>query len=192
MLDSKNLAPSEEQNRQQFAEALPMEGFRDIFLRADNMGDVAEIASIVTPELAIYQPWLKDSESITKGVRGSCEEMEQGAGLQYRIVRQKEDGVHIIGSVSVYPSEREPRHFLGYWLVESERGQGIATAAARTALEYAKQVFGTTEVGLQILDSNIGSRKLAQGLGAVEIETGLETVDFADEPQPYHIWRLQL
>jgi RimJ/RimL family protein N-acetyltransferase len=60
----------------------------------------------------------------------------------------------------------QPAGELGYWLVPSARGKGIALAAVKTMLETVAPASGVRSVVLDIEDGNTASMRLADRLGA--------------------------
>ncbi len=65
------------------------------------------------------------------------------------------------------------RVYMAYWLVPSARGAGLATCAARTLLEWARDSGYATEITLMIKPGNAPSRAVAARLGA-RLRPGVE------------------
>lgn len=55
---------------------------------------------------------------------------------------------------------------IGYWLRSSQRGRGIATAAARLLIEIAFRELKLTRAELVIRPDNLESRRVAEKVGA--------------------------
>ena len=77
------------------------------------------------------------------------------------------DDNRAIGTVAVSdPVWAEKRAALGYWLVKSARGKGIATRAVTLARDWALGELGLEVLELEIEPANEGSVALARRLGA--------------------------
>lgn len=71
-----------------------------------------------------------------------------------------------IGVMSVRGHERDQgRASVGYWVVGSARGQGAATAALRTATDWALTELGISRVELYAEPWNTGSLRTAEAAG---------------------------
>lgn len=55
---------------------------------------------------------------------------------------------------------------LGYWVRQSDQGQGVATRAARALAEFGFEVLGLVRIEIVIAVDNVASRRTAERLGA--------------------------
>ena len=64
---------------------------------------------------------------------------------------------------------------VGYWVARDARGEGVATGALGSLVEWGRRELRLVEVRLQVLDGNVASQRVAERAGFER--AGLERVD---------------
>ena len=110
-------------------------------------------------------PWRYTPGEARAWIQRLSERRDAGSGLALAIV---ETGGHRpVGNVNLVRfSETRHEAALGYWLLPSARGRGLATTAARILSEWGFQELGLERVELAILPENAASHTVASRLGA--------------------------
>lgn len=110
-------------------------------------------------------PWTYSLAEATAWVARNRERRSQGVALPLAIVEAVGD--EVVGNVNLIRfSDDGTRAELGYWLVPGARGQGLASAAARTLTSWGFEAMGLKEIELAILPENVASQRVAKRLGA--------------------------
>lgn len=120
-------------------------------------------------------------------------EMDQGTGMQYRVLEGSgTDFPRMVGTVTLHsykPEEREA--FLGYWLAEEAAGKGYASNASRRLVQYAKEVWDLDHINMEIAPTNDNSERLALALGAeLTDRSRLETPHNGQPPRIVRTWSM--
>jgi ribosomal-protein-serine acetyltransferase len=71
---------------------------------------------------------------------------------------------------------------LGYWVSESQRGKGLATAAARMALDIGFNDLRFTRIEIFALPFNLASQQVAKKLGATSEGVARNRLHFQGKP----------
>jgi len=147
----------------------PVEGLGDGAIRLRLMSDAdvpAVAAACDDPEIARYttipSPYSRRHarEWLMQGRRG----LESGTDLQTLII--DESTGELLGSVGL--SGLDPataRCAAGYWVVASERRNGVATRGLRLLCRYAVEELGVARVELWIDPGNNASLRVAERVG---------------------------
>jgi len=99
-------------------------------------------------------------------VTGRIEWWQLGRGVTLGIaLREKQD--EIIGTVSLRSYPRDGRAELGYWLAVPAWRQGLATEAARAAVDFGFRELGLARIYAQVLAGNDASLGVLAKLGMV-------------------------
>ncbi|MFD8582815.1 GNAT family N-acetyltransferase [Streptomyces californicus] len=97
-------------------------------------------------------------------VRRQWERAATGAGYPFAIVRSRDR--RPVGAIGLWLRELPAgRASLGYWLVPSARGQGIASAALRTVTGWALHDLGIPRLQLCVEPWNTASARIAEKSG---------------------------
>lgn len=73
----------------------------------------------------------------------------------------------LLGTVSLRRYQRDRRAELGYWLAAPAWGRGIATEAARAAIDFGFRELGLARIYAQVLAGNRASLRVLDKLGLV-------------------------
>jgi [ribosomal protein S5]-alanine N-acetyltransferase len=110
-------------------------------------------------------PWSYSLVEATAWVTRNREKRSRGEVLSLAIVEA--GGDEVVGNVNLGRfSDDGSRAALGYWLVPSARGRGLASVAARTLTNWGFHVMGLERIELAILPENAASHRVAERLGA--------------------------
>jgi ribosomal-protein-alanine N-acetyltransferase len=110
-------------------------------------------------------PWSYSLDEATAWVVRNREKRSRGEVLSLAIVEAGRD--EVVGNVNLVGfSDDGTEAALGYWLVPSARGRGLASAAARTLTDWGFGVMGLEQIELAILPENTASQRVAERLGA--------------------------
>ncbi len=118
--------------------------------------DVCQFTSVPwSYSLAEATAWtIRTRQNRSEGKVLSLAIVEMGSGL-------------VVGNVNLSRfSEDGNEAALGYWLVPSARGRGLASAAARTLARWGFEAMGMKRIELAILPENTASHRVAERLGA--------------------------
>ncbi len=114
-------------------------------------------------------------ELATDWIRRQFERAQSGTAMVFAIVAAGElSPVGMVGLFGLDLGDRTAR--LGYWLLGSARGRGIATAAARALTGWGFDCLGLTQVLIDREPRNLASAGIAQRLGAEQ--TGARLVEY--------------
>jgi len=89
----------------------------------------------------------------------------------------------LIGSVGI--SQINTIHHFGnlaYWTAAAHCNRGVASRAARLALEFAFENMGLTRVEVVVRTDNVASQRVAQNIGARLEGTARNRIFFKDSP----------
>jgi RimJ/RimL family protein N-acetyltransferase len=77
--------------------------------------------------------------------------------------------LEFLGSIGLYRIDQHNRRAeVGFWLLPSARGRGLATRAVRLVTGWALESLGFHRVEITTAPDNAATRRLAAGLGFVE------------------------
>ncbi|MFC7219865.1 GNAT family N-acetyltransferase [Streptomyces polyrhachis] len=136
-------------------------------LRPWEFGDLALVREASSDEhipLITTVPSTYSQEAGEAFVRRQWERASAGSGYPFVIVRV-EDG-QPLGTVGLWLKDlNEGRASLGYWVVESARGQGVAAEALRAVAAWALGDLQIPRLQLYVEPWNIASRRTAERVG---------------------------
>ncbi|MGF7229178.1 MAG: GNAT family N-acetyltransferase [Candidatus Saccharibacteria bacterium] len=154
----------------EYAPVIPVPHVDELELRLIDPGDAPMLHDFVRENQAHLQDFQSQvarlgeaPERAVAAVQYSIAALATGRFLQYRVMHAEE----MAGTVTLFDRNTTAAK-VGYYIGKNFIGQGFAPRAARALIEYAKQpdVWGLTQVDLQIADSNVPSHHVAQRLGA--------------------------
>lgn len=117
-----------------------------------------------------------------------------GTSAYYKILRDTgppENVRQYVGAAGLLDRQRhegEDVAELGYWVVEAASRQGITSRATRSLVDYGLHKWGLDRIILHTHPDNIGSRRVAEGLGA-ELVTEIR-VEGPYGPQATDLWEI--
>lgn len=89
------------------------------------------------------------------------------AGTAYSMGIFSEDGELLLGGIGINQINREHNFAqVGYWIRQSQQGQGIAPRALVMIAGFGFKVLGLTRLEIMVQDGNHGSRRVAEKAGA--------------------------
>ena len=110
-------------------------------------------------------PWSYSLAEATAWIIRNRQKRSEGKVLSLAIT--EEDSSSVVGNVNLTRfSEDGNEAALGYWVVPSARGRGLASGAARTLARWGFEAMGLARVELAILPENTASHRVAEQLGA--------------------------
>ncbi len=110
-------------------------------------------------------PWTYSPAAARAWIRRLEQRRSSGTGLALAITRAGQD--QALGNVNLIRfSDDGCEAALGYWLVPTARGQGLASAAARLLCCWGFEQLALERIELAILPGNTASIHVAQRLGA--------------------------
>ncbi len=137
-------------------------------LRLDDARAVADRAGdrqVARYLLAVPSPY--PVALATRWIVGRLAWWGQGRGVTMAIAR-RDDPDALIGSVSLRRYHRDRRAELGYWLGADSWGEGFATEAARTLVDFGFREMGLSRIYAQVLEGNRASCQVLAKLGMIE------------------------
>lgn len=110
-------------------------------------------------------PWSYSLAAATDWIVRNREKRSRGEVLSLAIAEPNRGAA--VGNVNLVRFSADGQQAaLGYWLVPSARGRGLASAAATTLAAWGFETMGLKRIELAILPDNIPSRRVAERLGA--------------------------
>ncbi|MFG1906792.1 GNAT family N-acetyltransferase [Kribbella sp. NPDC048928] len=138
-----------------------------IVLREWDLGDLPLVREASSDEyipLVTTVPSTYSREAGEAFIRRQWERASAGSGYPFVIARV-EDG-RGLGMVGLWLRElEEGRASLGYWVVGSARGQGIAAEAVRTVVAWALDELHIPRLHLYVEPWNVASQRTAERAG---------------------------
>ena len=119
-------------------------------------------------ELMVWLPWAHRDYAIeeTRAWIESCaEKWAQGTEYNFAILDAR-DGSFLGGCGLNQVNRAEGFGNLGYWVRTSRTRQGIATAAARLAVQFGFGQLGLKRIEVGAATGNVASQRVAEKLGA--------------------------
>lgn len=115
-----------------------------------------------------WLPWCHAAYSLAEaGQWLDAGERELRSGAAYSMGIFSEDGGLFIGSIRINGINREHNFAqVGYWVRQSQQGQGIAPRALGMVARYGFRVLGLTRLEIVIQEDNHASRRVAEKAGA--------------------------
>lgn len=148
---------------------LGVPGQEHVHLKLTERDDASRLLDIAEayPDLGAYQAWARHPDDLHEDIERVLSDTEAGTCIQYRIMHKGESAAEIIGGVTFYPDAVDAKAWnIGYWLLESFRGRGIAKRAVITGVGYVASALAIDQVGVEIPEENTPSQYLAQSVGA--------------------------
>lgn len=110
-------------------------------------------------------PWSYSLAEATDWVLRNRQKRSRGQVLSLAIIDI--NGRSVAGNVNLTRFSDDGREAaLGYWLVPTARGRGLASAAARALTSWGFDAMGLKRIELAILPENTPSHRVAERLGA--------------------------
>lgn len=154
---------------ERFTAGVPVEtGFGEqVVLRRLGTGDAEAFAAHVAADLErlrTYLPW-PDPTSTAEGARawlGRYEAQQEGRVVVLGIWA----GTRLLGGVLLFEHDREAATIeIGIWVVAAAEGCGVASAACRELIAFARRELGVERVEWRAASENVASVRLAGRLG---------------------------
>jgi len=121
------------------------------------------------PELSRYETWAHAGytlEEAAEYVNWWRETRTAGSAYYFAVLELGSDV--LLGSCGLSDLVSEHRRAgLGFWIRQSRTGEGFATDAARTVMQFGFEDLGLNRVELEIAVDNAASRRVAEKLGCV-------------------------
>jgi RimJ/RimL family protein N-acetyltransferase len=147
----------------------------NIRIRPYNSQDVEGMFDVVSSsvnEMIEFLPWVYREYSIsdaTYWVAGTKRNWE--SELQYDFVVEDIATGQFLGGVGLLGVDRAGKTAdLGYWIRTDAAGKGITTAAARLAIQFAREVLELKTLEITVGIKNKASIKVAEKLGGTFIK----------------------
>ena len=149
-----------------------------ITVRELRESDAEELYTLVDRNrvhLGKWFPWVArqaSADDSLKNIVDTRAKCRTGNGIRVCI----EVGGSIIGDIALLPIDQTGRRAnLGYWIAAEGEGRGIMTMCCQRILGYGFERLGLNRVVLRAEKENWRSRKLAERLGFVEVESDGES-----------------
>ncbi len=144
-----------------------------VTLRSFTLDDVPAVtAACQDPEISRWTaniPWPYEDEHARTWISAHDAQWERGEGAELAVTAAA-DG-RLLGALALHPFDWDRRSAsVGYWVVASERGQGVATRAVRLAVNWAFQTVSLVAVGLVTMIGNVASERVAEKAGFRMVE----------------------
>jgi RimJ/RimL family protein N-acetyltransferase len=94
-------------------------------------------------------------------------EWETGKSAVFAICSKEEQG-QLIGTVGIVLDQQNNRGELGYWIGRNYWGQGMATEACRSALDFAFTQVGLNKMVAECLARNPASAAVLEKVGMIQ------------------------
>ena len=111
-------------------------------------------------ELRRYMPWETDDPKATRTfLEGAIREREAGTALSLTIF-DLETG-EVAGNMGLMDLDPfTPRAEVGYWIHSAKAGQGFATEALSTLIDYCRDTLGIVRLDAQVVTTNVASQRV--------------------------------
>ncbi|WP_276199784.1 GNAT family protein [Chelatococcus sp. XZ-Ab1] len=153
-------------------EALPAVRGDGLYLRAPQMADFSQWATLRAESRRFLEPWepLWPADDLTRSafrrrVRRYAQEIASDTAYPFLIFRQADDV--LLGGLTLGFVRRGVAQTctLGYWIGERHAGQGHMTRAVRAAVGFAFRNLALRRVEAACLPSNAASIRLLEKVG---------------------------
>ena len=102
-------------------------------------------------------------------VSGLSDEWQQGKSAVFAVcLRQGESPQELVGAIGIVLDQQSNRGELGYWVGRKYWGQGIATEASQSMLDFAFGQLGLNKVVAECLVRNPASARVIEKVGMVQ------------------------
>ena len=157
-----------------------------LLLRRWRTTDAAELAPILEANVAHLARWIPARVAVPAPAEKLVERLETyvaafDAGREWRYALVAGDVPRLLGEVSLFPRNKTGRvpfdandadHIeIGYWLRQDATGHGLATEAAKAALDLALSLPGMSRVTIHCDEQNAPSAALPRRLGFQHVAT---------------------
>ena len=97
-------------------------------------------------------------------------EWEQGRSAVFAICQSDSESAlsELVGSIGIVLDQQSNRGELGYWIGRSYWGQGIATEACQSMLDFAFNQLGLNKVVAECLGRNPASARVMEKIGMLQ------------------------
>ena len=150
----------------------------EITVREPHESDAEELFTLVDrnrAHLGKWFPWVArvtSADDMLKYIVHTRAKFRAGDGLRVCI----EVGGSIMGDISLTVIDQPGRQArMGYWIAAEGEGRGIMTRCCQGVLGYGFEMLGLNRVVLGSVNENWRSRRLAERLGFVEVESDGES-----------------
>lgn len=136
--------------------------------RLEDIEPIFEAVITSKQELMQWLPWCHEGYQIAESrtwVESRAKAWETGAEYDF-VVEDLETGRLLGGSGIHGAGGAYPIGGLGYWARSDATGKGVTTAAARLVARFGFEVLGLVRLEILAMPDNLGSRRVAEKLGA--------------------------
>jgi [ribosomal protein S5]-alanine N-acetyltransferase len=158
----------------------------DVALRPFTLDDVSSVtAACQDPEISRWTvsiPWPYDEEDARTWISGHDRLWQRGEAAEFAVTAP--DNGRLLGSLGLHSLDwDERRSLVGYWVVASERGHGVASRALRLAMGWAFGTLALRTVELVTIMGNVASECVATNGGFRVVQ---EIPDYRHPLDPDH------
>lgn len=158
--------------------------------RESDLESALEVVLREREHLQTFMRWMTNDYSIEdsrKFLTNSIASREERKNLGLGIFRENE----IIGSIGFVHFDWEARTTeIGYWIVRSEEGKGIISAATKCLIDYAFDDLGMNRVEIRCSTENARSAAIPMRLGFRKEGTFRQAELIHDRLHDFHIYAL--
>jgi RimJ/RimL family protein N-acetyltransferase len=158
----------------------------DVALRPFTLDDVNSVtAACQDPEISRWTvsiPWPYEAEDARTWISSHDTVWQRGEAAEFAVTAPG-DG-RLLGSLGLHSFDwDERRSLVGYWVVASERGHGVASRALRIAAGWAFETLDLRTLELVTMMGNVASERVATNGGFRVVE---EIPDYRHPLDPDH------
>jgi RimJ/RimL family protein N-acetyltransferase len=160
-------------------------------LRPFTLDDVPAVtAACQDPEISRWTasiPSPYEDEDARTWISAHDAQWERGAAAEFAVTAAV--GGRLLGALGLHPFDWDHGSAsVGYWVVATERGQGVATRALRLGVNWAFRSLSLTSVGLVTMIGNVASEGVAEKAGFRMVE---EITDYRHPFGPDRLYRVK-
>lgn len=141
---------------------------KDVYMETLTLNNAEEIFGFVEANRDYLKKWLPwvveaDSVEIIEGIIESWNKSyESGTDLAMGVFKNNK----YIGNIGLYDMKRSNNSgMIGYWLDESEQGNGIITSCVKALTDYGFNALSLNRIYIYCADKNFKSRAVPERLG---------------------------
>ena len=138
-------------------------------LRSLAVTDAPALLEVVDVHRDALDPWLRWSSQITTEkaasafIRAAAERERRSTGFHLGLWQ---DDTTLVGGIPCWSNDQTHRVAeLGYWLIPSVRGRGLAQSSMRRVADYLFTHWKVNRLELQCRVENLASRRVAEAAG---------------------------
>lgn len=143
-----------------------------IMVRKFTLSDAASVFEVVENNrtyLRQWMPWLDQTTSVAD-IEQFIHKAQDGYASGCNLILGLWDDTQYVGVVSFNKIDGASAE-IGYWISESNQGQGIIQQALKLLIEYGFQDLNLSTVNIQCATNNLKSHAVAQRLGFIQVKT---------------------